>query len=261
MFERIKGEIPNAETLVQWAVEARIGQRNDVESFIRGNFSSLVEELQVDAYKLYLECEQHSASSIIRKSVAERLPAGSGADNALDVIAGSFGELDKFFLSLTQSRRALAGTAFQEIMSILLKKLGYPFVAQPVLDDSKPDYVMPSREWYEAYAADCILICVNRGLKQILQHRILERRNRPPIFLMFDGGVPQITDLAKLGRINLWLVVTKRCKNIFYAEHHTVITFEWFIEHYLQPAMRRWREVGKLSAAKPGPVNAYENCC
>ncbi len=69
------------------AVEAKIGGRNDVESFVRENFSSLVEELQLDAYNLYLANEKSRASIVIRKSVEERLPAGGSAEDALDIIA------------------------------------------------------------------------------------------------------------------------------------------------------------------------------
>jgi EcoRII C terminal len=244
LFERIRGEIPTAERLVAQAVEAKIGRRNDAATYIRENFSSLIEDLQLDAYKLYLASEEASAARIIRTTVEERLPDGGGVEDALNIIAASFGELDKFFLSLTQSRRARAGTAFQEIMSILLRKLDYPFVAQPILDDSKPDYVMPSWDWYKHNATDCIILTLKRTLRERWRQVPTEGNSGSTFFLAtIDDNVPG-TELDKMKQLNVRMVVPTRLKEHKYAKYPAVISFEYFFEHFMEPAMNRWKVGG-----------------
>ncbi len=244
LFEGMRGEIPSADRLVLQAIDAKIGLRNDFVSYIRENFSSLVEELQLDAYDLYLTSERRSAAKSIRNHIAGKIGQKGTAEDALQMIEDSFGELDKFFLSLTQSRRARAGAAFQDIMTIMLAKLGYPFAAQPVLDDSKPDYVMPSREWYTKYASDCIILTLKRTLRERWRQVPTEGNSGSTFFLAtIDEKVPP-AELAKMKDLNVRMVVPARIKAEKYAGSPSVISFEYFFEHFLDPAMKRWKADG-----------------
>lgn len=241
LFERIRGEIPSAQKLVLQAVEAKLSGYDDVVAFVRENFSQLIEELQKEAYDLYLASEKASASKIIRQSVAEQLSEAGNVKSALDHFAASFGDLDKFFLSLTQSRRARAGSAFQDIVSILMKELGYPFDAQPIMEDSKPDYVMPSLEWYRHDASDCIILTLKRTLRERWRQVPTEGNSGSTFFLgTIDEKVPP-AELKKMQQLNVRMVVPARLKIKKYSSSPAVISFEYFFEQYVEPAIKRWK--------------------
>lgn len=244
LFEGMRGEIPTADKLVIQAIDSKIGQKSDFVSYIRENFSSLVEELQRDAYDLYLENERRFASKRIRDHIAGKIGQNGTVSDALKIVEDSFAELDKFFLSLTQSRRARAGAAFQDIMTVLLTRLGYPFAAQPVLDDSKPDYVMPSKDWYTKYASDCIILTLKRTLRERWRQVPTEGNSGSTFFLAtIDEKVPP-AELDKMKDLNVRMVVPARIKAEMYAGSPSVISFEFFFEHFLDHAMERWKAGG-----------------
>ena len=168
-------------------------------------------------------------------------------ESALAIAEKSFHEWDRFFLSLTQSRRSRAGTAFQEIMSALMEKLGYPFEAQPVLTDSKPDYVMPSKTWYLHNASDCIILTLKRTLRERWRQVPTEGNSGSTFFLAtIDAKVPPL-ELEKMKELNVRLVVPLTLKQVNYRSHPAVISFEDFFEDHLQPAIKRWTKAGAIT--------------
>ena len=228
------------------AIELKLGGRNDVHEYIGQNFSQLIETLQVDAYNLYLECERELGGKAIRQHIVDELHGRVEVQAALDAAEKSFHEWDRFFLSLTQSRRSRAGTAFQEIMSALMDKMGYPFEAQPVLTDSKPDFVMPSKDWYLHNASDCIILTLKRTLRERWRQVPTEGNSGSTFFLgTIDAKVPPL-ELDKMKELNVRLVVPARLKQLNYSKHPAVISFEDFFEDHLQPAIKRWIKAGAI---------------
>ena len=95
---------------------------NITPEYAKSHFSSLVEKLQIDAYNVYLKEQKHYGQIAINDYLVSSVPKNASANKAISVAALSFEEFDRFFLSLTQSRRQRAGSAFEDIIKTLFKK-------------------------------------------------------------------------------------------------------------------------------------------
>ena len=247
LFAAMRGKIPNATKLAELALKLRLENEVNRADVIRANFSSLISELQVDSYNLYLERERAEGGKIIREYLEGQAGGNTSPDAVLGAAQESFNELDRFFLSLTQSRRSRAGTAFQEIMATMLTELGYAFEAQPVLKDSKPDFVLPSKAVYEMNAPDCIILTLKRTLRERWRQVPTEGSTGSGFFLAtIDEKVPA-AEIEKMKELNVRLVVPVKMKTTIYSRFANVISFEDFLEDHLDPSMKKWKKAGHFT--------------
>lgn len=72
---------------------------------LKSSFSRAVSQLQVDAYNLYLGSETENAQMAIKRVFRSIVSNADSVDQALSLFAEQFRALDRFSLSLTQSRR------------------------------------------------------------------------------------------------------------------------------------------------------------
>lgn len=110
LYDKFKGEMPTNEQLCEAA--AREYLRNRDSAYIRSHFSSLIDELNQQVYKKYLEAQSNTGQKVIEGRIAH------GLDNLYE-------ELDSFYMSIFQSRKSRAGGAFEYIIQELFIRLGY----------------------------------------------------------------------------------------------------------------------------------------
>ncbi|MFH1212278.1 MAG: hypothetical protein V1659_05130, partial [Candidatus Woesearchaeota archaeon] len=80
LFVSFKEYILSPLEVIQEAIGRKLIPPHDTPQYIKENFSSLVEELQIDAYRLYLETEKSAGISAIRKVLSERTEPDAGKD-------------------------------------------------------------------------------------------------------------------------------------------------------------------------------------
>lgn len=242
LFDQFRQNIPSPTDIIEQAISNKIIPPLENVEYLKRNFSNLVEELQIDAYEIYLKAEEKEGKRVINKVLKERVSENSSVTDVIEESAKMFKELDKFFLSLTQSRRPRAGKAFEIILKTLFKKIKYPFDEQQVIN-GKPDFLMPNKNYYERNAMDCIIFTAKRTLRERWRQIVTEGTQGLGFFLAtIDDAItkPQLEEMKK-NRIYLVVPVRIKSNNSKYLESDNVITFEEFFEHHLDPAVKRWK--------------------
>jgi hypothetical protein len=244
LFAATRDNIPSATKLAHEALaNSKFGAMG--ATGLKNAFSEAVSSLQVDAYQLYLENEKEHAGAAILKVFSPIIAKANDNLQALEAIAANFGALDKFSLSLTQSRRSRAGTAFEVIVSELFSRLGYPYSAQADVHGSSPDYVLPSIEWYLKFPSDSIIFTLKRTLRERWRQIVTESSSGKFYLATIDENVSG-PGLAQMMQRNISLVVPADVKTNNYANKLNVISFEDFFDDHLDPAMLRWRKAGAI---------------
>jgi hypothetical protein len=245
LFKECSRQIPSSYAIAKSAVTDALSSYSGDKDAIKKQVSTLVAEVQVEAYRRYLAAEASAAANAM-KTVLRPLVQGDTADDAFDFVATNFIVLDRFALSLTQSRRSRAGTAFEVVMTALLDALHYPYTAQPKLTNSNPDYVMPSIGWYNSFSTDCIILTCKRTLRERWRQIVTEGSTGTTFFLAtIDDGISTV-ELDNMKARNVILVVPKSIKDGTYKAAHNVVSFEEFFAHHLDPAMARWAANGAI---------------
>lgn len=242
LIEIFKQRIPSSLKVINEAIDLKlVPPCNDID-YIKKNFSALVEELQIDAYNLYLKAEEKEGVRAIKEYLRQRVSPSSTVEDVIEEAAKMFKDLDRFCLSLTQSRRPRAGKAFEVILKTLFKRLNYPFDEQQVIN-GKPDFLMPGKKYYDKNAMDCIIFTAKRTLRERWRQIVTEGTRGLGFYLAtIDESVSKIQlDEMKSHRIYLVLPSAIKLKNPNYNAAANVISFEEFFEHHLDPAVARWK--------------------
>jgi len=156
-----------------------------------------------------------------------------------------FTELDRFFLSLTQSRRTRAGSAFEIILRTLFKRLNYPFYEQQVIN-GKPDFLMPGKSHFDSNPMDCIIFTAKRTLRERWRQIVTEGTRGLGFYLSTIDESISTNQLDEMRNHRIYLVIPISIKEkvVQYRSAHNVITFEEFFRYHLDPAVTRWTERG-----------------
>lgn len=196
---------------------------------LKKDFSKYLSRMQDDIYTLYLDSQLFAGQKVID----EQTKVSGTVD---------FNDLDKFFLSLSQSRKSRAGKAFEFIIEVMLVKLGYPFSDQVVIDGAKPDYVMPSEEYFRDKPLDSIILTAKRTLRERWRQVVTEANKGYGYYLATIDEKITKSQIQQAETHKIYIVVPRALKeNIpVYADSYSVISFEKFFEQQLDPAMKRW---------------------
>lgn len=240
LIDFFKEEIPSPSEIILRAIERKLIPPFDNPEYLKKNFSNLIEEIQKDAYRLYLEAEEQAGKNAIRQVLSPRISESSSANAVIEEVAGMFREFDRFFLSLTQSRRPRAGSAFEIVLKTLFKKFDYPFVEQAVIN-GKPDFLMPSKDYYVKNAMDCIIFTAKRTLRERWKQIVTEGTRGLGFFLATIDEKVSTPQLEEMKKNRIYLVVPESLKKSLYSETHNVLTFEEFFQYHLDPAVIRWK--------------------
>src|SRR5690349_19191809 len=104
IFEGLKASfnasIPSGVTIAERAVSRALAGRNADPKWIKKNFSVLVDKVQIDAYRVYLEAEKSAARAAFDRTFLPLLNGTAGPKDMVKLLGDNFYSLDKFFLSL-----------------------------------------------------------------------------------------------------------------------------------------------------------------
>lgn len=236
--------IPAPKKIAEIIVNRKIKSLSSEE--IKNNFDRLVDELQVEAYTEYLNLEKQSGRKVVKtyfRNITKEKKIESPHE-AFDVVAHHFESLDKLFLSLSQSRKARAGSTFEYIIISLFRRLDYPFSYRPVIN-GEPDFILPSKEHFKKFSAECIIFTVKRTLRERWRQIVTEGTRGLGFYLATIDDAVTSNQLNEMKKNRIYLVVPERLKRQKYANRINVVSFIDFFENYLDPAMIRWKK-GKI---------------
>jgi len=226
-FSEFKSYLPTNEQLCKSSAEKVIGEHE--KDYVMTNFSELLEKMQGDIYQRYLKEQELCGQKVIDEQIEEY-----GTIN--------FSDIDKFLMSIFQSRKSRAGKAFEFIIRELFTRAGVPFSEQVIVDGAKPDFVMPSAEYFDERPLDCMLFTAKRTLRERWRQVVTEANKSYSYFLAtLDEKVTE-SQLKQAATHKLYIVVPLQIKqsNPVYALSYNVLSFEQFFELHLKPALNRW---------------------
>ncbi|MBA7639723.1 hypothetical protein ES703_47383 [subsurface metagenome] len=156
-------------------------------------------------------------------------------------MAGSFSLFDRFFLSLSQARKARAGKTFEKIIRELFRRLNYPFDEHQLIN-GRPDFLIPSREHFNRNPIDCIIFTVKRTIRERWRQIVTEGTRGLGFFLGTIDTNKSSNELDEMLKHRIYLVVPTNVlsENEQYEAAENVIDFESFFRDHLDPAMVRW---------------------
>lgn len=236
-----KSKIPSGKAIATAAVRQVLRHKRATPDWVKENFSMLVESIQEDAYAKYLAAERKAWEFTFAAVFGPLHRDCTSPKEVADLISSNFFALDRFFLTLTQSRRVRAGTAFEVLIREFFEHLQYPFTPQPRIDGN-PDFVLPSVQHYDADPLTAIIFTVKRSLRERWRQIVTEGAKGLGFYLAtIDPDVSGV-DLKAMQKQKIFLVVPAKHKVEIhrYANAKNVITFEEFFLSYLDPAMARW---------------------
>jgi len=227
LFEEFKKHVPDNDVLCKQAADVVLAEKDTQE--IKENFSQLFERMQEEIYRQYLLAQENSGQKVINNKIAE--------DGGI-----YFTDIDKLFMSIFQSRKSRAGKAFEYIIKEMFTRLSFPFSEQIVIDGAKPDFVMPSGDFFKEKPLDSILFTAKRTLRERWRQVVTEANKGYGYFLATLDEKVTKSQIEQAANHKIFIVVPKSIKenNEVYAEGYNVLSFEQFFENYLDPAMKRW---------------------
>jgi hypothetical protein len=227
--------------VINRALDEIVEEKRFDANYIKSHFSELVTAVEKRAYDIFLSSQSDAWGLSIKAYLAGELQENATRAEVTDFLAGRFKELDSFFLSLANSRKIRAGSAFQNTIRELFKKLNYPFDEQREID-GKPDFVLPSIEHFRKNSMDCIIFTVKRTLRERWRQIVTEGTRGLGFFLATIDKSITDTQLAEMSANRIYLVVPENLKRnvASYAAASNVITFEDFFEDFLDPKFKRW---------------------
>lgn len=242
LFDIFRKTVPSPSNVINEAIKRKLVPPNNSQEYIKENFSKFVEELQIDAYEIYLKAEESEGKKAIRAALIERTNANASREEVIEEACNMFKELDRFYLSLTQSRRPRAGSAFEIILKTLFKNLDYPFDEQQVIN-GQPDFLMPNRKHYDSNPMDCIIFTAKRSLRERWRQVVTEGTRGLGFYLATVDNKVSGNQLDEMKSHRIYLVVPKSIKNDInvYKTAHNVIPYEDFFKYHLDPAVTRWK--------------------
>lgn len=250
IFDFLKERILTPEKILAAATSACIPSKAK-PAFIKQNFSKLVGEIEEKAYEVYLRSQKRAGEYALERYLSKIIPPLASAGKAAGLAAREFENLDRFFLSLAQSRKARAGAAFEDIIKTLFKRLDYPFDEQQVIN-GKPDFLMPGKKQYDKNAMDCIIFTAKRTLRERWRQIVTEGTRGLGFFLatIDDKISPEQLREMKRNRIYIVLPALMKRRIKHYASALNVISFERFFKDYLDPALKRWKKSGLVKKTR-----------
>lgn len=214
---------------------------------IKDNFDSIFSSTEKEAYRLYLIYEEIYGKEVFSAFIeylrqSKRIKSVPGLQKSLGEYFYSF---DRFFLSLSQSRRSRSGKTFESITNSLFKILNYPFDEQVVIN-GKPDFLMPSEKHYREDPPDCIIFTTKRTLRERWRQIVTEGTRGLGFYLAtIDENISSL-QLEEMLKHRIYIVCPKTLKDKCYNNAINVLSFRQFFKDRLDPAMKRWKDNGVI---------------
>lgn len=227
LYTEFKSKMPTNEELC--VIMADLILQNMTAKHIKSNFSEILYRMHDEVYRSYLENEKNIGNEIILTYFPE-------------IKNDPFNALNEFYMSIFQSRKSRAGKAFEYIIRTLFKRLNYSFSEQVNIDGAKPDFVLPSEEFFKNRPMDSVIFTAKRTLRERWRQVVTEANKGYAFFLAtIDTGV-SMNQIQNMAEHKVYMVVPKKLiiENEVYSSAYNVISFEDFFLKHLDPAIERW---------------------
>ena len=227
LFDIFKKQIPSNEQLCISAAELIL--RGKSKQNIKENFSLFIDEMNAQVYQQYLTAQKEIGQKILEARISQSAES-------------LYRDLDSFYMSVFQSRKSRAGGAFEYVIRVLFTSLDYPFSEQVEIDGAKPDFVMPSKDFFVQRPLDCIIFTAKRTLRERWRQVVTEANKSYGFFLATIEKKVARNQIEQMAKHKVYLVVPKDLKenNEVYAAAYNVLSFEDFFSNHLDPALARW---------------------
>ena len=195
---------------------------------LKKNFSFYVQLLHDQVYTDFLEIQKDG----FNQAFSEDLERGEL----------SFEKFDKFFLSLSQSRKVRSGGVFELIIENLLKFLEYPIDTQKKIDNKRVDFILPSVEFYENNPLNTVLLSAKRTTRERWKQVVPEVSQSNQFFLATIDKQITSEQLNEMQKHRVFIINTK--ENINSIDHYknaaNMVSFEYFIDFTLDHQKKTW---------------------
>ena len=185
------------------------------------NFSHYVQLLHDQIYTDFLKIQKDG----FNKAFSDDLESGEL----------SFEKFDKFFLSLSQSRRVRSGGVFELIIENLLKFLEYPIDTQKKIDNKRVDFVLPSVDFYKKNPLNTVLLSAKRTTRERWKQVV------PEVSQSIDKQITS-DQLKEMEKHRVFVINT--LQNIDSIDHYknaaNMVSFEHFLDFTLDHQKRTW---------------------
>jgi len=235
--------IKHQELIVEEAVKNIIKKQNLSTKQIKEKFDTLFYDTEKEAYNLYLYYEKEYGKKVFKSFINSLIESGEieKIENLGNVLGEYFHTLDRFFLSIAQSRKSRAGRTIEGILNSLFKTIKYPFEEQVVIN-GKPDFLMPSEKHYRKNAPDCIIFTTKRTTRERWRQIVTEGTRGLGFYLStIDSGITK-KQLKEMLNHRIYIVCPQIIKDKYYNNVVNVLSFKEFFRDHLDPAMERWKE-------------------
>ena len=236
--------MPSAVAIATYAVDQSLTGRGSDPAWLKSHFSVIADTAMLAAQERYLDAQRHAAKAAFFNVLVPMVGERATADEFVGILADNFHSLDKFFVSLGQTRHPHIVKTF-ELLVCKLIATAYAGAAQAVLV-GQPDFIMPTVEHFRRTPADCMVVSVKRSVRDRWR-QIVSDGTQPQAFYVatLDEEVSKV-ELFEMEASHFHLVVTDRVKNgrHDYRAAANVITFEELCAQHLDPCVARWRGAG-----------------
>lgn len=171
-----RGQMPRPRELAD-AAQARALETHGPSVFdrdqLRSTFDDVILALMDTEYELYQEAEREIKVPLLAEVLTKHSGDPERTADPRALADDLFADLDKFFVSLGNSRKSRAGGSFERHLAFLLKRLGLPFEEKQVIN-GEPDFLLPNADLYLSNPADVILMTAKRTLRERWRQVIIE---------------------------------------------------------------------------------------
>jgi hypothetical protein len=220
------------------AIEQVKRRRGDLVELAKRDFDALLQEIEKEAEALYFKAEQQFAKNVIRSFVAQKKPATT---SEIDFLMDNERILAGIYMSLIQGRKNRAGKTLERILSFLFESSGYPFSYQPKGIDGRPDYIMPSLEYYQKSALNSLVFTSKRVLRERWRQIVTEGMRGIGFYLGTIDEELTKPELKQMADHRIFVVCPKSIKEKFYADESNVLNYEQFFAEHLEPKAKIWK--------------------
>jgi hypothetical protein len=241
LAEKAKIKLPKWEEILNEATDNIISKERLEPGVIKNDFDNIFNEICDEGYRIFLSYEEDYGKKVISRYIEELITNNSAdINNIAEITGGSFTVFDRFFLSLSQSRKSRSGKTFEAITRNLFKKLDYPFDMQVVIN-GKPDFLMPSESHYRSNGMDCIIFTAKRTLRERWRQIVTEGTRGHGFYLATIDSKKSRAELREMLNHRIYMVCPQIIKSECYNNVDNVISFKQFFRDHLDPAMTRWK--------------------
>lgn len=234
--------MPSGDELAKKAQEKFVLDKSKVEK----NFNQYLRQLLNLEFKIYQDYEKKCSFRIMNQAIKDKVLKSSKSNTFLNVFRQNYNEIERFFLSISQSRKTRAGGSFEKHVRSLFELLNYPFDTQTILN-GKVDYVIPSEKAFKLDRTRCVVISIKRTLRERWRQVVgeLASTRAGKIYLLtIDNDLSQ-KKTKEIASHNITIVTMDELKKSKFKDTPRIIGFTEFVKTDLPVSRHLWKMLVK----------------